>query len=263
MTKLLVARALMMSATILIAAIADDGVAAELTVNAAINKAGRQRMLTQRIIKAYAQVHLGAVPDISRAELAESVRQLDDQLAELNAWTKDRRVRDALGDLERLWTPFRAIAVKPPGREGLRQLVASDDALLAAAHKVVLVLQDRSGIREGRLVNISGRQRMLSQRLAKFYMLRLAGLETTAMTEEFESAQHEFESALAELAAASENDETIGKELRAVGLQWAWFRTVLTFGGAQSYALIVADASESIVNSMDLVTALYERLPSR
>ena len=262
MTKLLAARVLVMSATILVAAIADSGIAAELTMNAVINKAGRQRMLTQRIIKAYAQIHLGAVPEISKAELADSVRQFDDQLVELKAWMNDRGVRDALANLERLWQPFRAIAVKPPSREGLRQLIARDNALLAAADKVVLVLQNRSGNLEGRMVNVAGRQRMLSQRLAKFYMLRLAGLETTAMTEEFESAQYEFESALTELTGAAESDETIGKELRAVGLQWAWFRTVLTFGGAQSYALIVADASESIVNSMDLVTSLYERLPS-
>lgn len=238
-------------------------VAADLSLGAAINKAGRQRMLTQRIVKAYAQIQLGVSPHAARTQLADAVALFEAQLADLRKSSTDREVHEVLARLERLWTPFRALAVKPVTQDGLRGLMAQDEAILSAAHKLVLVLQDRSGTPVGRLVNISGRQRMLSQRLAKFYMLRLAGLETAGMREDVEAARNEFSGALAELAAAPENSDAIVRELRAVALQWEWFHNALTLEGARSYALIVADSSESILNAMDLVTAMYEGLSPR
>ena len=253
-------RTFVLGVMLLFAATVEAGIAAELSANAAINKAGRQRMLTQRIIKSYAQAHLDVMPEASRAQLAGAVRLFDAQLTELKAWSKDAAVSAALGDLEHQWTPFRALALKAPDRDGLGRLVDADENLLAAAHRVVMLLEKRSGMAVGRLVNMSGRQRMLSQQLAKDYMLRLAGLETAAITNEISYAQYSFESALDELKGAEENSPAINRELQAVALQWEWFRTVLTYGGAQSYALIVANASESIVNSMDLVTAMYEGL---
>ena len=255
-------RAIFLSVLLLFAVAAEAAISAQLSENSAINKAGRQRMLTQRIIKSYAQIHLAVQPETSRVQLATAVRLFDAQLIELKSWAKETDVREALGELERHWAPFRATAVRQPDRDGLDRLIAADQALLAAAHQVVMLLEKHSGMVVGRLVNISGRQRMLSQQLAKYYMLRLAGRETAAISDEIKFAQYLFESALDELKAATENSDAINRELQAVALQWEWFRTVLTHGGAQSYALIVANASESIVNSMDLVTAMYEKLPN-
>lgn len=237
--------------------------AGEADLATAINKAGRQRMLTQRIVKAYAQIHLGVMPEVSRAELAGAVEQFETQLSELEPLATDRATREALEAMRSAWRPFRAAAASPPGSDGLRALVAGDADLLGAAQKLVLRLQDRAGTPLGRLVNISGRQRMLSQRMAKVYMLRLAGLDTAALREEMESAQNEFVGALAELRAAPENTDAIRNELDTVALQWEWFQGALALEGAHSYKLIVADASESILDSMELITAMYQDLLAR
>ena len=54
-----------------------------LTLVAAINTAGLQRMLTQRIGKAYSQIGIGANPESSHQELQESVASFDENLAAL------------------------------------------------------------------------------------------------------------------------------------------------------------------------------------
>lgn len=224
---------------------------------AAIDVAGRQRMLTQRIVKAYCQVGLKVTPELSRAQLADALRLFDRQLAELTKTAPNEAVQQALERVAALWAPLRRVAAGKVHRDGARWLAERSDALLKAANDVVNLLQDVSGTPQARLVNVAGRQRMLSQRLAKLYMLRAWGVDSSDIREQMNSAGNEFSGALSLLRAAPENTPQIIAELDAVALQWDWFASAIKLQGAQSYTLIVAGASESILQGMDLVTAMY------
>lgn len=243
---------------------AGEAPAADLTVAAAINKAGRQRMLSQRIVKAYCQLGLRVLPHASQTQLNDAVKLFDAQLGELKAFAPHQRIRDALVKVEKLWRPFKATATGMVNREGAQKLLAVNDDLLDAAQVVTVLLQEFSGTSQGFLVNISGRQRMLSQRLAKFYMLRAWGFDTPGVRDDMESAKREFEGALKVLQAAPENTDAINQELDSVALQWEWFQTALAQEGAYtSYRLVVADSSESMLSSLEKVTMLYEELSGR
>jgi len=241
------------------------GAAAGATTDygAAIDAAGRQRMLTQRIVKAYCQVGMRVTPEVSKAQLDAAVRRFDRQLLDLANVVPNAESRDALARLRLQWRDFRRLAIGAVSRDGARRLAAQSDGVLQAAHQLVLLLQDAAGTPQARLVNLAGRQRMLSQRLAKLYMLRAYGVDTPSLRDELESTRNEFEGALASLRAAPENTGAIELELDAVALQWEWFKNALALQGTDSYVLVVGDASESILNSMDLITAKYAALVSR
>lgn len=230
----------------------------------AINKAGRQRMLTQRIVKAYCQISLNVQADKARLQLQQSVELFDSQLAELKRNAPSHEIQSALAKVEGLWGPFKAAATGPVNREGAKQLMGQSEDLLYAAHKVVLLLEDFSGTPIGRLVNTAGRQRMLSQRLAKFYMLKQMGFRNSEIEEGLIQARNEFKGALQELFAAPQNTSAIRQELELVRTQWIFLENALnpaaTVEDGQILAQTAATSSERILEQMDRVTAMYEKL---
>jgi len=234
--------------------------AADATLAAYINKAGAQRMLSQRIVLAYCKVGLGILPADSQRQLDSAVERFDRQLAELKSYTPTPEIREALDTVERVWSPFKATARQSVTRDGARRLWIWDEDLLYASHKVVRLLQDLSDQRSARLVNIAGRQRMLSQRMAKLYMLREWGFNTLTLQDDIEAARNEFDGALRTLQDAPENTPEIGKALDGIALQWTWFRNALDLVGEEPYRLVVADSSQSILAGMDEVTGMYEEL---
>ena len=142
----------------------------------ATNKAGRQRMLSQRITKAYCQVALGVLPETSARIQQESAALFEAQLDELSALAPSKPIRESVAALADPWQVLKANAALPATPQRCVQLSAQSDAVLAAAQRLTVQLQDYSGTPVARLVNVSGRQRMLSQRLAKLYMVRATGV---------------------------------------------------------------------------------------
>lgn len=85
-----------------------DAYAAEtMAVTTAINKAGRQRMLSQRLAKAYLMLGLGILPERANGLLKDSLSLFDAQLAELGRFVPNDGVRIALAQLERAWDEYR------------------------------------------------------------------------------------------------------------------------------------------------------------
>lgn len=232
-----------------------------LTLSEAINKAGRQRMLTQRIVRAYCLTGLDVDARRARAELHEAIELFESQFAELRVFSRDAQVTRALDRVASLWPEFDSIAGGPANGEGARQLMTLDDQMLAAADAVVLALEAISQRPYARLVNISGRQRMLSQRMVKLYLLQAWGLGSAAVLDRIDRARNEFQGALIELSNSPENTPAIDRELAAASQQWQWLNSALSlYQGDAYFPSIVDDAAEKTLVIMERVTDLYARL---
>ena len=141
---------------------------------------------------------------------------------------------------------------KPPGLHGDITLLAGDSRFPGDWQKAVTA--------SSLVINLAGRQRMLSQRRAKFYFLREWGFDSLTIQAEQEAARNEFEGALSPLAAAPENSKEITKALEEVSLQWAWFKHAVSLQGEEAFRLIVADSSEEILQSMEEITGQYQEI---
>ncbi len=227
---------------------------------AAVNIAGRQRMLSQRIVKAYCELGLGVYPERAASQLKDSVALFDEQLAFLRRQDFDADTQTVLGQVAAVWSEFKPAALGSVSRDGADRLQALSDNLLDASERVVGLLEASESSRVAYLVNLSGRQRMLSQRLAKLYMLYSWGLGGREVRDQITIAKEEFGNALKTLANEPRNTLDIRRELDAVTVQWTWFELALDLKATDSYRLIVSDASEWILDNMDAITHRYEDL---
>ncbi len=225
-----------------------------------VNISGRQRMLSQRIVKAYAQMGAQVLPEASQRILGESIEQFGIQLELLRPIVQKPDQKILLADIDRLWPQVRRIASAPVLLQSAPALHKHANELEALCHRLAGLIERDSGRAIGRLVNLSGRQRMLTQRLAKDYMLNAWRIESPRLGKAMDSSRQEFSVALRVLANAPENTPEIRNELASIESQWNWFQAALELEGADSYRLLVADSSESILYSLEKLVSLYTRL---
>ena len=235
-------------------------------INAAINKAGRQRMLSQRMAKAYLQIGQAVDTERSKKILDASIALFDRQLVELKNFSPTPEIRNTYLNLERAWLAYKDVLVgAAAGKAGARKVMEINEEVLSLAHQGTVLLEKHSGTSEGRLINVAGRQRMLSQRMAKFYQAIQWDVAPAAGATELEKARREFVAALQVLTSAPENTAAIKDELALGQQQWMFFENALAARGGdrKSAALNVATTSERLLEVMNTVTGLYEKLQGR
>jgi len=232
-------------------------------LSAAINKAGQQRMLTQRILSSYAMIGINVMAETSRQQLDDAIVLYERQLAELQAYSPNAKTTKTIRQLKQLWGPYKRLMKKPVSRENIKELYDANEKLLAVSHQLVLQLEEISGTSHARLVNVSGRQRMLSQRLTKFYMLKSWGIDSPEYNSESEQARVEFDAAMIELIQAPENTPEIKQALSKAKSQWDLFQYGLERNKKTLVPLIVATTSEQLSASMTHITGLYEALSTQ
>lgn len=236
-----------------------------INLNDAINKAGRQRMLSQRMAKAWLAIGQGIEPAKSERILAESMAVFDRQLVELKAYASQPAIRTTYQQLEGVWADYKlALVGAAPRREEADRLLSLDAQVLALAHQGTVQLEKLSGKPVGKLVNVAGRQRMLSQRSAKCYLSLTWGDADPVQQRELETAKREFVGALTLLESAPEVTTTIREELSLARQQWVFFDNALSRidrnARTSRHGAEVLRSSENILQIMDRVTGLYARL---
>lgn len=229
---------------------------------AAVNMAARQRMLSQRMTKAWLMLGRGVLPGRARAILQQSARIFEQQMAALSALAVDDTLRIHLDDVMSLWQRHRTLLDGQPTPETASELLESSERMLAAAQGLTRAYEQAAGGSHGKLVSFVGSGRYLSQRMAMFFLFSQWGISVAGSRAAMDKAREEFSAALAELMAHAPTQE-IRVQMETVARHWTLLQSTLAApddDASRRRAAMVANASEHLLRQIEAAVSLYENL---
>ncbi|WP_457673177.1 type IV pili methyl-accepting chemotaxis transducer N-terminal domain-containing protein [Thiolapillus sp.] len=226
-------------------------------IDDAINKAGKQRMITQRLMKDYAMIGMNLDLGNPDADLKKFVQQFDSILADLDKYSSEQKIRASLADIRQQWVPLKKVLQDVPDKSRAAKLQRDLDALLAACQKNTRLMAELSGNQRGEIVDLAGRQRMLSQRMAALYMLKAWKVDDLDFSGKLSQSMDEFSSAHARLEASPLTTTEIRAILARVKKSYAWFEMMGRSKSGRVIPSLINKSANNILADMDKVTAMY------
>jgi hypothetical protein len=223
-------------------------------------------MLSQRLAKAWIMLGMNIAPERAQAILTDSFSQFEKQLAELRGFAPSQGAQEALARLEKEWTNYKSVLATKPSRENATTLYDASEAVQKAAHRLTLAYEASATSPSYRLVNIAGRQRMLSQRMVKFWLFEAWGINSRAAQMEFGLARAEFASGLHQLSISPYTTVEIRAALEQMDREWSAYLAALTaqrgIPDKIRMAPEIADMSERVLELCEQFVMLYEQQAS-
>lgn len=229
-----------------------------------IVSSGRLRMQSQRLAKLYQQAGMGLNATQALQQIDVSVAEVNAEFGRLGAYAKKPNVQRVLARCETLWQGMRAALKQPPDPASAERVNQLADELMIHAGKLSMLIEAEGETPVGRLLDLSSRLNMLSQRLARLYLQAQGGNRTQGVVVDIEQARKEFSSGLLELDTARENSPASRDAVGLARNQWVFFDSAISrlavAGRDDGKAMQnVATSSERIAQVLDLASTQYAR----
>jgi AmiR/NasT family two-component response regulator len=223
----------------------------------AVNRAGQLRMLSQRLVKCQA-LRLAGVEAASAAALQQqSLERAAQLLSSLQRSLSAPTFGDLIDAAQLGFATLRETLEQPPSAAALRAADAAAERWLQQADRLVRALQGAGHAAPLHVVNLAGRQRMLSQRIAKQALLA-ALLDEPAAQAALEEARQDFEAALQQLRALPLATPEILQLQAEADRSWAQLAAVLERAGDSGAQWVIAQQSEALLALFEALTQRYE-----
>lgn len=226
-----------------------------------IASAGRIRQQAQRIAKLYQQIGMGLDAERARRQMSLATRQMDIDVSSLMRLAMNEKYRQLMDRTTRTWEEMKRGCEQPFTSQNRQRIFIHADDLAMLSGRLATHFELEASTPESRLLDLTLRQGMLVQRLARLYLTAYAGDSSTGLRIDIEQARREFSSALNELATAPENSEANRRTLDLARTQWFFFEQSIASlkEPESSNPKNVATSSERILEVLDELSTQYAK----
>jgi DNA-binding FrmR family transcriptional regulator len=232
---------------------------AEIALATAINRTARFRALAQRSTKAYAQLVLDVMPEASRKTIDTVQRLIQSGFSDLAAGSYNNEITQQIAATRTEANKLMSLISAAPKLDQLTTISAQADKMTAQANKTTELLDALSKSANAKIVDVAGRQRMLSQRMAKNYFLTAAGVAPASAREQIAADKADFKAAIALLQKSPISTSGIRGDLELTAAQWTFFELALDKSRDPQAYKDMATTSERLLELTNGLTDQYEK----
>ncbi|MCU7798513.1 MAG: type IV pili methyl-accepting chemotaxis transducer N-terminal domain-containing protein [Candidatus Thiodiazotropha sp. (ex Myrtea spinifera)] len=253
-----------------------------------INLSGRQRMLTQKMSKEMLLIANNVDAEANRANLAKTAKLFDTTLKGLRDGSADmglpategRVTLKQLAKIEKLWNEFHGLvsAVVSGGDVDIAKIAELNLPLLKNMNTAVRLYEKEAkkatGKSAGIVINLAGKQRMLTQKMSKEMSLVALGHQVDDNKSNLRSTASLFDRTLkglldgdADLELPGTKDEAIRTQLGVVAKLWKNFQPIVERassvdleGVAKDDLVQMSKLNLPLLKEMNKAVKMYEQL---
>jgi len=225
-----------------------------------IDIAGKQRMLSQRIAKNYLYAGNKVATAKASKQLKMSVEELHKAHKLLVESINNSDIKNLLAFVEMSTEDFDTTSNEKFTLDNAQLIIDLSESMLEGSQYVVDSLKETVKIDEAKVVGLSGKQRMLAQRIAKYYIAYQSGIKDKNTVDQMNNAVKLFAKTHTSLMKNSANTPEINRKLNEIDRLWKIvykFYLNIEKGGLP---LIVFNTTDTITKKMNDITALYVEL---
>jgi nitrate/nitrite-specific signal transduction histidine kinase len=258
-----------------------ETLAQNMTLGQAINVAGRQRMLSQRMAKARLYRTKSVHADVCQKELSSSIILFEENLKNLIAYAPTSKVKLRFTKVEGMWPEYKASLQNDTANIALVTTMLTNTNILNACDEAVqeLVYYAKSQSVEGddsainpeaiaNNVNIAGRMRMLSQRLTLYYGAHYYDVSPDAM-KTIKILSNNLQQGISFLLTSDINTTDIDEALSGTIKDWDVVKEKCTVDGCKGFEnksiepALLFDTMNRLLTKMDKITSMYASLSKK
>ncbi len=232
-------------------------------ISQAINISGKQRMLSQRMLKDYTLIGM-AMSITEKDDLKKITKLFTKSILDLKEFAKkyknDKDTLKSLDKVAKLWVPIRTDLYKKATKEKAPELQRRLQVLLGEANTATVAFTKSAGTKSADIVNISGRQRMLSQKIGSLYMMKVWGIDDPEFKNKMNQAMQLFLDSHKKLSEFKGNDEKINNLLTNVEENFEFFVEAWKGKTEVRIPMMINMISNEILKDMNTVTEHYVTL---